>query len=112
MQKFVSLKSRKRPEFPDDPEMPDSNQGKPDSKDDPRVRAFMRCYTYSMVQEGDGIVSFTINDLRKFFGAFISVSGFDPLEKLLKQLEANGYPLECDKYENRLVLSVKRVSFI
>lgn len=112
MKKFVSFKNKKGGAFPDEETRTEDSAGKPDAKEDPRVRAFMRCYTYCMDQDSESTVTFTINDLRKFFGAFISVIGFDPLEKLLKQLEANGYSLECDKYENRLILCVKRTSFL
>lgn len=81
-----------------------------ENKDDPRVRAFVRSFAPSVSQIDEDTECLSIIDLRKFFNAYIALqSGFDPLVKILNQLEEHGFTLEVDDYKNEMVLPCRRI---
>lgn len=86
-----------------------STSGK-EGKDDPRVRAFVRAFAPSVSQENNGEEGLTILELRKFFNVYPSAqTGFDPLVKILNQLEQHGFSMEVSDYRNELVLPCRRI---
>lgn len=76
--------------------------------EDPRVRAFVRDYAPIVNQEDPEAVNFTQPELRQLFNAYMSANGFDPMIKILNQLEDHGFSLQARLYKNEFVLPVKR----
>lgn len=81
-----------------------------ETKDDPRVRAFVRAFAPCVSQEHEDAECLSIIELRKFFNAYVATqSGFDPLVKILNQLEEHGFTLEVDEFRNEMVLPCRRI---
>lgn len=80
--------------------------------EDPRVRAFIRDYAPIVNQEDPEAVNFTQPELRQLFNAYMSANGFDPMIKILNQLEDHGFSLQARLYKNEFVLPVKRTMLI
>ena len=77
---------------------------------DPRVRAFIKSFKPSLNQLDANAEKLRITELRKFFNAYVaSQSGFDPLVKILNQLEREGFSLEVDELSNEFVLPCVRI---
>lgn len=80
--------------------------------DDPLVRVFVRDYTPAMNQEDPDTINMTLNDLRHTFCAYPSPTGFDPLKKILNQLDQNGFTLQTRNFKNEFVLPVRRATLL
>lgn len=91
---------------PEDPESANNQTGK---NDDPRVRAFVRDFTPAINQDDPDTKIFTQPELRKLFNAYQSAAGFDPLVKILNQLDNHGFHLQMRAYKDELVIVVKRM---
>lgn len=90
---------------PEPTEAPDKN-----ADYDPRVRAFIKSFKPSLNQQSERSENMRITELRKFFNAYVaSQSGFDPLVKILNQLEREGFFLEVDQLSNEFVLPCVRI---
>lgn len=76
--------------------------------EDPRVRAFVRDYAPIVNQDDPEAVNFTQSELRRLFNAYMSANGFDPMIKILNQLEDHGFSLQARLYEDEFVLPAKR----
>lgn len=91
----------------------DGTGNKPDKPaDDPLVRAFVRDYVPAMNQEDPETINMTLSDLRRTFNAFPSVNGFDPLKRILNQLDQNGFPLQMRNFKDEFVLPVRRATLL
>lgn len=77
---------------------------------DPRVRAFVKSFKPALDQQDEKSENLRITELRKFFNAYVaSQSGFDPLVKILNQLEKEGFFLEVAQLSNDFVLPCVRI---
>lgn len=76
------------------------------------MRAFVRDYVPVMNQEDPDTINMTLNELRYTFCAFQSPTGFDPLKKILNQLDKNGFSLQTRNYKNEFVLPVRRATLL
>ncbi len=93
----------------DNPE--DMNTGNEKSPDDPRVRAFVRSYAPIVNIEDPAATSFTQPQLRSLFNAYQTANGYDPMVKILNQLENHGFELQANPYKDELILPVKRIKY-
>lgn len=80
--------------------------------DDPLVRAFVRDYVPAMNQEDPETINMTLNDLRHTFNAFQSPTGFDPLKKILNQLDQNGFQIQTRNFKDEFVLPVRKATLM
>lgn len=80
--------------------------------DKPLVRAFIRDYVPAMNQEDPGTTNLTLRELRTIFCAYQSPTGFDPLDKILNQLENNGFTIQKRNFENEFVLPVRETTLL
>ena len=76
--------------------------------DDPLVRD----YVPAMNQEDPETINMTLNDLRHTFNAFQSPTGFDPLKKILNQLDQNGFQIQTRNFKDEFVLPVRRSTLL
>ena len=95
---------------PEDGVQTGSESDKP--ADDPLVRAFGRDYVPAMNQEDPETINMTLNDLRHTFNAFQSPTGFDPLKKILNQLDQNGFQIQTRNFKDEFVLPVRRSTLL
>lgn len=96
-----------------DPDNNPQSGNEPDKPaDDPLVRAFVRDYTPAMNQEDPGTINMSLNDLRHTFNAFQSPTGFDPLKKILNQLDQNGFQIQIRNHKDEFVLPVRRATLL
>lgn len=87
------------------------NAGSEKSPDDPRVRAFVRCYSPVVNLNDPDAILMTQPQMRSFFNAYQTANGYDPMVKILNQLENNGFELQANPFKDELILPVKRIRF-
>ncbi len=75
---------------------------------DPRVNVFLRHYEYSPDQTDPMTICMTQQQLRNMFQAYPSDSGYDPLIRILNQLDNSGYSLDILIGKDEFILPVKK----
>lgn len=89
----------------------DTNPGCEKSPDDPRVRAFVRCYSPVVNVNDPDAILMTQPQMRSFFNAYQTANGYDPMVKILNQLENNGFELQAHPFKDELIVPVRRIKF-
>lgn len=100
---------QRKQDYPKKDESAANSETDPKPTEDPRVRAFVRDYAPIVNQEDPDAINFTQPELRQLFSAYISANGFDPMIKILNQLEGHGFTLQTRFYKNEFVMPVKRL---
>lgn len=99
---------QRKQDYPKKDEPAANSEADPKPTEDPRVRAFVRDYAPIVNQDDPDAINFTQPELRQLFNAYISANGFDPMIKILNQLEGHGFMLQTRFYKNEFVMPVKR----
>lgn len=80
----------------------------PEIKNDPRVRSFVRNYEPCINQTDPEVILLTHSKLRYMFNAYPSQTGYDPLIRILNQLENEGFQMDVALGKDEFVLPVKK----